>query len=88
MKKVDLTLMKNWLRFQSVYKKRERESDKGVEFFFFLIGIKNIIIIIKNVVLLEKVHSNIYIFKVNKNNNTTKTTCNLGIFYYLFISLW
>jgi hypothetical protein len=67
-------------------------SDKGVEMFFFLIGIKNIIIIIKNVVLLEKVHSNIYIYiyiyKVNKNNNTTKTTCNLGIFYYLFISLW
>jgi hypothetical protein len=63
---------------------------KELKCFFFLIGIKNIIIIIKNVVLLEKIHSNIYIYiyKVNKNNNTTKTTCNLGIFYYLFISLW
>jgi hypothetical protein len=67
---------------------------KELKCFFFLIGIKNIIIIIKNVVLLEKIHSNIYIYiyiyiyQVNKNNNTTKTTCNLGIFYYLFISLW
>jgi hypothetical protein len=35
---------------------------KELKCFFFLIGIKNIIIILKNVVLLEKIHSNIYIY--------------------------